>query len=65
MPGGYHRLSAKVMEERDKIIIHLVGKGFRHKVIAHQVRMEPSGLETRLQKLRLDGKLPIAGGCNE
>ena len=64
MPGGYHRLSSKLMEERDKVIIRLVGEGFRHKIIAHQVRMETSGLETRLQKLRLEGKLASVGGKN-
>ena len=62
MPGGYHRLSSKLMEERDNLIICLVGEGFRHKIIAHRVRMEPSGLETRLQKLRLRGKLAPVGG---
>ena len=62
MPGGYHRLNSKLMEERDSLIIRLAGEGLRHKVIAHQVRMAPSGLETRLQKLREDGKLQVAGG---
>ncbi len=62
MSGGYHRLSPEMMEKRDNVIIRLMGQGFRHKIIAYRVRMEPSGLETRLQTLRLRGKLAPVGG---
>ncbi len=65
MPGGYHRLSSKLMAERDNVIIYLANQGIKHKIIAHQVRMAPSGVETRLQKLRLEGKLAPVGGKNE
>ena len=64
MPGGYHRLSPQLMEKRDSVIINLIRQGFRHKLIASQVRMETSGLETRLQKLRFEGKLEQVGERN-
>ena len=64
MATGYHRLDAKLMARRDEEIICLMNLGVRHKIIAYQVRMEPSGFETRLHKLRLDGKLPPAGGSH-
>jgi len=50
--------------KRDNVIIHLVKQGLRHKLIAHQVRMEVAGVESRLQKLRLQGKLIPEGGKN-
>ncbi len=64
MPDGYHRLNPVIMEQRDNVIIHLVRLGLRHKLIANQVRMAPSGVETRLQKLRLEGKLAPGRGRN-
>lgn len=64
MSGGYHRLSPQLMAERDKVIIRLASEGVKHKIIALHVRMQPTGVETRLQKLREEGKLPAAGGKN-
>jgi len=64
MPGGYHRLSSRLMEERDNLIIRLVKEGYGHRIIAGQARLAPTGLETRLKKLRLEGRLPLVGGCN-
>lgn len=61
MAGGYHRLSPELMVERDKVIICLMQQGIKHKNIASHVRM-PSGIEARLQKLRLEGKLAPVGG---
>ncbi len=59
---GYHRLGAQQMETRDSLIIRLAGDGFQHKLIARKTGLTMSGLASRLQKLREEGKLPVAGG---
>ncbi len=64
MASGYHRLNQKLMSERDEWIIRLFHQGFKPKIIARQVRMEPSGISSRLQKLRLEGKLAPVGARN-
>jgi DNA-binding NarL/FixJ family response regulator len=62
MSDGYHRLSAEEMDARDQVIIRLLNCGVKHKHIAMQVGLGHAGIESRLQKLREMGKLPVAGG---
>ncbi|KKN28447.1 hypothetical protein LCGC14_0854150 [marine sediment metagenome] len=64
MGEGYHRLDGLGMKERDEQIILLLGGGLRHKIIASRVGMTPSGIATRLQKLREQGKIPVTRGRN-
>ena len=65
MCEGYHRLNEQQRDERDQTIISLVIVGIKHKDIAYRVGMAPAGVESRLQKLREEGKLAIARGRND
>jgi len=62
MGEGYHRLCSQLMAVRDDEIIRLVNDGVKHYVIAFQVGLQPTGMATRLHKLRELGKLPAARG---